>query len=217
LKARGGWGVLMDACGAHLLPTLWTVSLIAEGAGKTLSAPFAAAIGVWSLALGLRGILRHQMMDRDRDRQVGLRTFAAKAPDRLIPELVRWAILPAELAALAMLLGLAGSFLPWVLLALDQTVEALRTRFLQARFTTAGAEPGLRVLLAEYYELFYPLGFLLILAQREPAAWALTAIHSLLFIGPILLFQQDARIVTIRVIHQVGRFVVHRLRGARQS
>jgi 4-hydroxybenzoate polyprenyltransferase len=50
LKARGGWGVLMDACGAHLLPALWTVSLIAEGAGKKLPAPLPAPKGVLCLA-----------------------------------------------------------------------------------------------------------------------------------------------------------------------
>lgn len=212
LKTRGVWGVLMDACGAHLLPALWTASLIAEGAGQKLPPLFAAALAVWSLSLGLRGILRHQMMDRDRDRQAGLGTFAARTKPLFIHRLVRGVVLPAEGAGLAALLARAGTGWPWALLALDQGVEGLRICFQKARFTAAGPGVEHRFLLAEYYELFYPLTFLLLLAQREPAAWALAGIHLLLFRRPVRLFCEDAWFVGTRLAYRLAPGLTHRLR-----
>lgn len=199
LKARGAWGVLMDACGAHLLPALWGASLIAEATHRALPPVFATALGVWSLALGVRGIIRHQMMDREHDRGTGVGTFAARADPLLTERLVRWCVLPAELAALAVLLAQAGTAWPWVLLALDQVVEGLRTGYWQARFTAAGPNAEHRFLLAEYYELFYPLTFLLLLARSQPAGWGIVAIHLLLFRRPLRLFCEDSAFIAGRI------------------
>jgi 4-hydroxybenzoate polyprenyltransferase len=212
LKTRGGWGLLMDACGAHLLPALWATSLIAEATGQRLPLLFVAAVGVWSLSLGIRGILRHEMMDRDRDRQVGLRTFAARVNPRFIERLVGWGIFPAELAGLGALLAQAGTAWPWTLLALNQFAEWLRSRYLGMRFITVGSGVSDRFILAEYYELFYPLTFLLILAQREPTGWSLAGIHLLLFSRPVRLFCHELLIVCAYLAHPVSRPVVRWLR-----
>jgi len=219
LKARGGWGVLMDACGAHLLPALWAASLIAEGTGQKLPLLFVAPLGVWSLSLGIRGILRHQMMDRERDRQAGVGTFAARTNPHSIDQLVRWGVLPAEFAGLAALLAQAGTWWPWALLVLDQLVEGLRICFLQARFTAAGPGAADRFLLAEYYELFYPLTFLLLLAQREPAGWGLAGLHLLLFSRPLRLFYEAVRAIGIQLArrHRLGRRLELRLKTRRSG
>jgi len=76
LKVRGIWGVLADASGAHLFPTLFAVVLVYHWAGTKGSAEWTILVALWSFAAGVRGILRHQFEDADNDRKIGLRTFA---------------------------------------------------------------------------------------------------------------------------------------------
>jgi len=132
---------------------------------------------------------------------------------------VRWGILPAELAGLAALLAQAGTAWPWALLVLDRLVEGLRVCLLRTRFTAAGLGSGYRFFLAEYYELFYPLTFLLILAEREPSGWGLAGIHLLLFSRPLRLFCEAVRDIGIQLArrHRLGRWLVLRLRTWRSG
>src|SRR5207237_4830600 len=74
LKGRGFAGVLCDASGAHLFPAL-TAVLIASGPG-THDRAWMAAAAVWAFSYGVRGILWHQLADRDSDALTGMQTFA---------------------------------------------------------------------------------------------------------------------------------------------
>jgi hypothetical protein len=64
LKHRGFAGVLADASGAHLFPTLLFVLLIVRGAERPVDPIWLGAVGIWALCDGLRGILWHQLGDR---------------------------------------------------------------------------------------------------------------------------------------------------------
>src|SRR5229473_4607810 len=87
LKARGIWGVLADASGAHLFPTLFAVVLLYHRTRTEATTQWIILVVLWSFAAGVRGILWHQLEDAVHDRKIGLRTFVClhgtKAAERL--------------------------------------------------------------------------------------------------------------------------------------
>ena len=82
LKGRGALGLLCDSFGAHLVPCLYVISVVAHVAGdpalvhSTRSTSFVLCTAIWALTLGLNGILIHEFEDRDNDIRSGIRTFA---------------------------------------------------------------------------------------------------------------------------------------------
>ena len=78
LKKRGVLGLLADACGAHLFPTLFAASLVYRRNAGPVDAVWLASVAAWSLSFGLRGILWHQLSDLHNDEKIGLRTFARR-------------------------------------------------------------------------------------------------------------------------------------------
>ena len=82
LKGRGALGLVCDSFGAHLVPCLYVISVLAHVAGNpflvhsTRSTAFVICTAVWALSLGIIGILIHEFEDRDNDIRSGIRTFA---------------------------------------------------------------------------------------------------------------------------------------------
>ena len=82
LKGRGALGLVCDSFGAHMVPCLYVISVLAHVAGSAslVSSPrstaFVICTAVWALTLGLIGILIHEFEDRDNDIRSGIRTFA---------------------------------------------------------------------------------------------------------------------------------------------
>src|ERR1700724_1538508 len=76
LKVRGIWGVLADACGAHLFPTLFAVVLVYHWNRIEATSQWTILIALWSFAAGVRGIPWHQLEGAINDRKIGLPTFA---------------------------------------------------------------------------------------------------------------------------------------------
>ena len=82
LKGRGALGLICDSLGAHLVPCLYVISVLAHVAGtptvvhSTRSTAFVVCTAFWALSLGLIGILIHEFEDRDNDIRSGIRTFA---------------------------------------------------------------------------------------------------------------------------------------------
>jgi hypothetical protein len=60
LKGRGILGVVADASGAHLFPSLVAAFLALRAAGKPIDPIWIGAVAAWALGCGLRGILWHQ-------------------------------------------------------------------------------------------------------------------------------------------------------------
>lgn len=116
LKGRGLLGVLSDACGASLFPTLVAVILVYRGAGRPVDESWIVPTGVWALAYGVRGILWHQLTDRENDRASGVHTFAEKHPAHLAVRLGTYVAFPLEVLALAAMCWRVGSV--WTLASL---------------------------------------------------------------------------------------------------
>jgi len=180
LKVRGIWGVLVDASGAHLFPTLFAVLLAYHWIETEAPVEWIVVIALWSFAAGIRGILRHQLDDVANDRKIGLRTFAclhgAKAAERL-------GVLAflAESAAFAAMLWLTRNAIAPPLLILYGLFALVRWRLLGIGLAAVRPDQASRMALSEYYIVLYPLAFLLTALWRQPSALVLLLLHCVLF------------------------------------
>jgi 4-hydroxybenzoate polyprenyltransferase len=179
LKNRGAWGTLADAAGAHLFPQLLMAVVVLRVHDSAPEAAWLAAVAVWSLALGLRGAVWHQLEDRDNDRVARVRTFGAASPGAA-RRLVERGVFPLELAAFGVLLALAQSVLAIAFLLLQVVLERVRSRIWDWRLAVVASSAS-RLVLHEYYVVFYPLAFLAACAVRQPDAAVLLVAHCLLF------------------------------------
>lgn len=191
-KTRGIFGVLCDASGAHLFPTLVAVTLTFRGADRPVSAPWLLTVGAWAFANGLRGILLHQLVDLEHDRHAGVRTFALRHPS-IAARLGTFVVFPIEVAALiAMLWQMRNA---WPVAALGGYVLLTILRVLQWRKNTVIVVPKPRamILLHEYHDAWLPLSVLLASALRHPLDFILMAVHLLVFPTRVLQVLKDAK------------------------
>lgn len=195
LKKRGIWGLLCDAMGAHLFPTLFIVTHLSALHNVTLSSWWYFAVAVWSFAYGLRGILWHQFFDRDNDLKSGTSTFATKRdPDRFNKE--ELIIFTIEVVAFTVIfiktlnIWTASALAIYILLALIRTYAF---KYQTSLIITPLNSPH-QLLLNDFYLVFFPLSLLLASAIKEPGVWVFLCCHLLLFPGKTLLVLLDIKI-----------------------
>jgi 1,4-dihydroxy-2-naphthoate octaprenyltransferase len=181
LKARGVAGVLADASGAHLFPTLLAVAIVFRASGTSPDPAWLTATSLWALAYGLRGIVWHQLTDAEADRAANVRTFVASIPRRQVIELARYVIFPVELCACAALLWQLPSYLPLLFLVLYGLLVKRRLRVFLQDAVIVEPRPRHLIILHEYYDLFLPLALLLACAWRWPLDAAALALHFIVF------------------------------------
>jgi 4-hydroxybenzoate polyprenyltransferase len=180
LKVRGIWGVLADASGAHLFPTLFAVVLVYHWNRTEASAEWTVVVALWSFAAGVRGILWHQLEDAVYDRKIGLRTFAClhgtKGAERL-----GLATFLLEAAAFSLMLWLTRNALALLFLVFYGVFALVRRRLLGIRLTVSRPGPASRMAMAEYYIVLFPLAYLLTASWQQPSALLLLLFHGVLF------------------------------------
>jgi hypothetical protein len=181
LKARGAAGVLADAAGAHLFPTLVAVAVVLRFGGLEASPVWLCATGLWAFAYGLRGILWHQLLDVDADRAAAIPTFVAGNPRARVTALARWIVFPVEITAFAVMLSQMPSYLPILFLALYGLLVKRRLRVFLMDAVIVEPRPRYLIILHEYYDLFLPLALLLACAWQSPLDLAALFFHFLLF------------------------------------
>lgn len=181
LKRRGAPGLLADAAGAHLFPTLVVVVLVFRWRGAAVEPAWFGAVAVWSLCFGLRGNLWHQLSDRAHDERAGLRTFARRHNIALLRGLGNFAIFPLELAAFAFILWRLGGWWPAAFLLLYALLEAARRWMWRMNLVVVMPRERYSIALLEYYEVFYPAALLLASAARDPLDFVMLGAHLLLF------------------------------------
>jgi 4-hydroxybenzoate polyprenyltransferase len=109
LKTRGAWGVLADACGGQLLPSLWSAFAVAGLAGAMLPPLAIATLTLWAAMLGLRGILCHQLADLANDKRSGADTLATRLGEARVQGLVLHWLFPLELVGWLGVYAVVGS------------------------------------------------------------------------------------------------------------
>jgi SAM-dependent methyltransferase len=215
LKEKGLLGVACDALGSHITPTLFILALFAPAAPGGLSVTALVAI-LWAAVLGLKGILHHQIADRDNDIRSGVVTFATKAD---VPTLQRfltgfnlWAELPVS-ALFALVVC------PWFPLALPAFAlylgsEAVKYKLgFQFALTDDPAEvrPSVPFTNEMFYILWLPMAAALQLAFQGPGFFWVPLLHAAIFRQPLLRQLGDWQ----SILRQAGDWqaILHRLGG----
>ncbi|MEP6571904.1 MAG: UbiA family prenyltransferase [Gemmatimonadota bacterium] len=180
-KARGILGVLADASGAHLFPTLLAVMIACRGANRIVSLGWIVAVGTWAFACGVRGILWHQLVDLRSDALIGARTFAQRYSAHTVSRLGTFVIFPLEVAALAVLLWQLSDAASIVMLVVYGAFAVARTSRMGVSNVIVVPKPRYRTVMNEYYECFLPIALLGASALRHPGDWLVLAIHLVLF------------------------------------
>jgi 4-hydroxybenzoate polyprenyltransferase len=118
LKERGFMGIACDAVMVHALPTLFAAAvarnLVPEPAKASLRLAVVAA--AWALFHGMRGIVIHQLQDRESDGRAGVRTLATDRDPEKLRRLGCIFLLPLEVLALAATAVILLPFTPLALL-----------------------------------------------------------------------------------------------------
>jgi 4-hydroxybenzoate polyprenyltransferase len=177
LKKRGVLGVVADACGGQLLPSLWVAFLVNPSA----SAVLIVLLSVWAFALGLRGILFHQAGDCERDRESGVQTLAVRLGLKRLARVVHFIVFPIELISLGALLWLSGSIFALPLLAVYAFFQFALWRWLRVEPVVAIPSPCCRLLMLKYYQVYFPLTFVFALSLKSPWVLACIPAHGVLF------------------------------------
>ena len=203
LKKRGFWGVLCDASGAHLFPSLLiTTNLIFYFGGNT-NLILTSSIGIWALMYGLRGILWHQFVDRENDLKSGTNTFAANIkPSKFQkPEKIIFLI---EIIALGTMLSQVLSF--YVLFGLISYAFLVLTRRYVLGYKVflilVSPNKGYQLLLNDYYFVFLPLSLLLVNASASNFGWFILIAHFVFFPNKIIVVTKDLLIILKKIFRK---------------
>lgn len=180
-KTRGLAGVLCDAAGAHLFPTLVAVLIVLRDTHHGYDAVWLIATALWSFSYGVRGIVWHQLSDRENDDRVKVRTFAQRHPIATSAHLGAWVAFPLEVIALGVLLFRMRSPWPLLSLALYAFFSWRRMRAWNNQPVIVSPRPRFFLVLHEYYDVYLPLAMLFASALRAPADWLVVPVHLALF------------------------------------
>jgi 4-hydroxybenzoate polyprenyltransferase len=183
LKARGFLGVLADAAGAHVFPSIYLYAIASTMAIHATqdTATEIVAITLWALALGIRGNLWHQLADRDSDKKSGTTTFGTR------PDAVRksraWTPLLLSLEFGSLIILIVHWQIIHMLYILPFYLMMVWARRRIWRIPTSALLPRkkARFLFAEIYSTILPWVLLFEIAENGPHAWIYLVPHLLLF------------------------------------
>jgi 4-hydroxybenzoate polyprenyltransferase len=181
LKGKGGWGVLADASGAHLFPTLLVLGLVFRWHGEAVNWMWYLTASVWAFCFGLRGILWHQLSDLQNDNEIGLPTFAQRHGRSMTNLIGMYLVFPTEILAFVLLLWLANNPLAVIFLSLYGLLELLRMNYWKMKIIIVNPRPNYRILMNEYYDVLFPLAFLIALSIKHPYNAFVLVFHLCLF------------------------------------
>lgn len=187
LKERDAAGAFCIAIGEHLLAALFSVFVVVETTGCQLSLPWLSALSLWSLCFGMRGILWHQLNDIENDRRSGCTTMGALRGVDALKAFGERYLFPLEATSFLCLLTFSHNAFAWAALAVYGLLEWLRYRVMNANIIIVAPKPHARFVLFEYYQIFFPLVFLLSAVSVDKSAVFLVALFCTMFAAPIAL------------------------------
>lgn len=196
LKNRGFWGVLADAGGSHIFTSLLMISSISFVTAQSIDWLWFISTGVWALCYGVRGILWHQFYDRKNDIQAGLNTFAVYTDPKRFKTMEIFIFL-VELLAMAIMLFCVHHMLPVIGLLIYLLVAYSRTYRLNyiPVIIIASEEQPYHILMADFYQVFFPLSLLCTATMKEPYVFIILIIHIVLFPKKTITALKDLRIL----------------------
>jgi 4-hydroxybenzoate polyprenyltransferase len=194
LKERDLFGVACDALGSHITPTLFILALFAMAPSHGPSAGQSAVPVVatmWAGVLGLKGILHHQIADRDNDIQSGTATFATRTSVESLQRFLTRFNLLVELPVSALFTAIVSSWCPLAVAALVLYVgsEAIKHK-LGFKFALSANPATIRASVPFTNEMFYvlwmPMAAAAQLGLDHPAFVWLPLLHVVIFRQPLV-------------------------------
>lgn len=188
LKERDVWGVISDAFSVHLVPTLIvaTVFLHLNYPTRPESTFLAFVSTACFFLMGIRGIISHQISDRENDLKSGVKTLITNRELAGVNQIKFWVtriVLPTEIILLlAMILIISQS--AHLLLAFFVFYSILSIINLKKWFVNTidlTFVEGAYIFPHDLYEVWLPLSLLCLLSLQQPYFLVLLVLHILLF------------------------------------
>lgn len=189
LKERGFPGVLADTLAAHAVPTLFiALSLVSEEAPRNdLIIWISVFASIWAFFAGLRGIIIHQVQDRQNDLRANVVTFAGGKRRKFLRTMVVRFIYPFEIVGIA---GFLFLVLPYAPVLTFLVVAYVLVEFSKMRLgwklplfypEQPALESYLPLLNNEFYEVWLPCALAIQLTIMNLSYFLLFVIHVALF------------------------------------
>jgi len=187
LKERGIWGILSDAAGAHLVPTLFVAATVLS---PTTDPPrnaliFTGIAAAHAFFVGLRGILLHQLWDRANDLNSGTVTFVTQRSPETVQRWINCLIFPVEIALLGSIAILLSGSAPLLLVLF---IVYLLVIFGQVKFDQVSLNPSplsppvkQNIIPHDLYEVWLPLALAILLSSRNPYYLSFVVMTLILF------------------------------------
>ncbi|MDD7887617.1 UbiA family prenyltransferase [Flavivirga sp. 57AJ16] len=180
-KNRGILGVIADASGSHLFPSLLVVSYISNKFDTEIEPYWFILIGVWAFTYGLRGILWHQFWDRENDLSINHKTFATCTNVSVMKPVERLITL-IELSSLFLILFHIESHLPIIALILYFLILIGYNKKLKIKSVMVLSPNGpYHIFMTEFYLVLLPLSLIVTYSIQNPICWILVFFHLLFF------------------------------------
>lgn len=182
LKNRRWAGVLADAAGAHVFPSLFFVYALYSYGGVLPNAVWSVSIGFWALFHGLRGILWHQYQDREGDLSSHIRTFATRIPPAAFRPMEKVIFVLETVALLAVLIqiGKLVVYLGFVLYLISALI-GYYSYGIRAAMILSPKNGRYQLALQDFYQSYFPVSLLLAAAADQSSAWWILGFHIVLF------------------------------------
>lgn len=182
LKERGIFGVVADACYAHLIPAIlasYTFFLYGEKSFQNMYT-LLVLLGLWQFVLGLRNILFHQVNDMENDMLSDTLTFAMTYGKKRTENLLQKIVLPLEVLLFSVFVAWLSHymFLLATGIVLYWGFTAIQLKF---RIKQLGVRQFAYTFLDDVYIKWVPLFVLLELVFTQPLYFPILIMHVLLF------------------------------------
>lgn len=221
-KERGWWGALSDSAGAHLIPTVFVIEAYRSGFGNLNNAAewFALFMPMWAFAFGLRGILNHQLSDRESDIAAGAVTLAATEDPMRLVRVVRtalhWLVFLGAVLVTSTLATVVPSIVALfvVYCVYESSKSAIGWRY---SFDATGRYrlSNIPFVNNRYFEVWLPFALALAVALASPLLWLVAAAQWILFRGPLLDQEREAVRLAKAILREYRNIGFRRAHGAR--
>jgi 4-hydroxybenzoate polyprenyltransferase len=181
LKKRGIAGIMADALGSQVFPTLFIALCFYQSTNQQIQTWSIVCMAIWLFCFGLRGILWHQLADKENDKVSGLVTVVQKLNDAQLVILGN-CIVAIELAAFAAFVWFDQLFLiiPGLVFYFIYNWLLLKKFSVQQIYINPNVAQY-RIFLFEYYQVFLPLSILIVGTFNNPINIIALLLHFFLF------------------------------------
>ena len=190
LKERGIWGILSDAAGAHLIPTLFVAAAFLSHAPDPPRNVliFTGLAAAHAFFVGLRGILLHQLWDRQNDARSNTTTFVSQRDPETVRRWINRFVFPIEIALLGSVAVLLSRSSPSLIPVLVAYVIFTVARLKVTKTPLNPSPPaGQNIVPHDLYEVWLPLTLATLLASRDPYYLGFVVLMLVLFFPAVKL------------------------------